>query len=104
MQKITASLSTQYKGGGVQTQINRIRKTTPNFETDLELLLKNHKLHRKCILSCGFLSKADIASEFSKLKSGLKVRGNIVQLLWILSSFSHAAKDANVIPIIYCDA
>jgi len=98
-----ASLDSQYKSGsGVQTQINRIRKSTPNFNGDIDLLLKNHKLHRKCILSCSFLSKNQIENEFNKLKRGERVRGNIVQLLWILSSFSHAAKEANVIPIIYC--
>jgi hypothetical protein len=102
LQKIV-SLTSYYKSGnGVQTQINRIRKTTPNFNGDIDLLFKNHKLHRKCILSCSFLSKNQVANEFSKLQKGESVRGNIVQLLWILSSFSHAAKEANVIPIIYC--
>lgn len=102
--KVTTSLMKKYKSReGTQTEIERIRKTTSNFDMDIDLLLKDHKLHRKCILSCSFLSKSDLTMEFSKLKSGAKVRGNIVQLLWILSSFSHAAKEANVIPIIYCD-
>lgn len=104
IQKVQTSLSKQYLGGGVQTKIDRIRKITPTFETDLEILLKNHKLHRKCILSCSFLSKGDIAKEFNQLKKGVKVKGHIIQLIWILSSFSHAAKEANVIPMIYCAA
>lgn len=104
IQKVQTSLSKQYLGAGVQTKINRIRKTTPTFETDLEALLKNHKLHRKCILSCSFLSKGDLAKEFNQLKKGGKVKGHIIQLIWILSSFSHAAKEANVIPMIYCAA
>lgn len=104
IQKVQTSLSKQYLGASVQTKINRIRKTTPTFETDLEALLKNHKLHRKCILSCSFLSKGDLAKEFNQLKKGGKVKGHIIQLIWILSSFSHAAKEANVIPMIYCAA
>lgn len=104
-QKVTTSLANQYKcGKGVQTQIARIRKSTPNFDTDIDSLFRDHKLHRKCILSCSFISKTAIAAEFNKLKNGQKVRGNIVQLLWILSSFAHAAKDVNVIPVIYCAA
>ena len=101
--KISHKLLKKYKcGKGTQTQIDRVRKTCPNFSTDIDLLLKNHKLYRKCILSCSFISKTQIHAEFSAIKQGKKVRGNIIQLLWILSSFSHAAKDANVIPIIYC--
>lgn len=104
-QKVTLSLANHYKcGKGVQTQIARIRKSTPNFDTDIDSLFRDHKLHRKCILSCSFISKTAITVEFNKLKNGQKVRGNIVQLLWILSSFAHAAKDVNVIPMIYCAA
>ncbi|WP_313043396.1 hypothetical protein [Acinetobacter sp.] len=103
--KVTTSLLKQYKSGkGTQTQIDRIRKTTTNFSTDIDFLLKNHKLYRKCILSCNFISKQAIQIEFNKLKNKQPVRGHIVQLLWILSSFSHATKEANVIPIIYCAA
>ena len=40
--------------------------------------------------------------EFIKLKSQKNVGGHIVQLLWILSSFIHAARESGVIPIIYC--
>ncbi len=82
--------------------INRIRKESGNFSLDIESLLKSHKLHRKCILSCSFISKSKIKIEFEKIKKGETVRGHIVQLLWILSSFIHAAKEVSVIPIIYC--
>ncbi|WP_161419515.1 hypothetical protein [Acinetobacter haemolyticus] len=104
-QKVKKSLLKNYKcGKGTQTQIDRIRKTTTNFSTDIESLLKNYRLYRKCILSCSFISKAKIEAEFNDIKQGKQVRGHIIQLLWILSSFSHAAKEANVIPIIYCAA
>ncbi|WP_227510321.1 hypothetical protein [Acinetobacter equi] len=104
-QKVKTSLCKQYKSGnGVQTQIERIRKTTPNLSSDIDSLLRNHRLYRKCILSCSFISKSKIEAEFNDIKQEKKVRGHIIQLLWILSSFAHAAKEANVIPIIYCAA
>lgn len=104
-QKIKTSLCKQYKSGkGTQTQIEKIRKTTPNLSSDIDSLLRNHRLYRKCILSCSFISKTKIEAEFNDIRQGKKVRGHIIQLLWILSSFSHAAKEANVIPIIYCAA
>ena len=37
-----------------------------------------------------------------RVKIPKNVRGHIVQLLWILSSFIHAARESGVIPIIYC--
>ncbi|ENW03396.1 hypothetical protein [Acinetobacter beijerinckii] len=92
------------KGKGVQTKISRIRKDAGNFKQDIDLILKNPKLHRKCILSCNFISKSNIEKELRKLQQGHKVGGHITQWLWILSSFSHAAKDAGVFPMIYCAA
>lgn len=109
LRKYSSTLAGCYKSGkdsagnaGVQTMINRIRKESGNFSLDIESLLKSHKLHRKCILSCSFISKSKIKIEFEKIKKGETVRGHIVQLLWILSSFIHAAKEVSVIPIIYC--
>ncbi|WP_436870514.1 hypothetical protein [Acinetobacter courvalinii] len=92
------------KGKGVQTKIPRIRKDAGSFDKDIDLILKNPKLHRKCILSCNFISKSKIEKELRKLQQGHKVGGHITQWLWILSSFSHAAKDAGVFPMIYCAA
>jgi hypothetical protein len=95
--------SKTYKNNGVNSQINRARKgSISDINTYTEDLLKDYKIHRKCILSCSFLSKSEIAQEFNRITNGESVPGNIVQLLWIISSFAHAAKDNNVIPIIYC--
>lgn len=111
LHKYNSTLVGCYKSGkdsegkvGVQTVISRIRKEKTDFNSDIERLLKSHKLHRKCILACSFISKSKIKTEFEKIKKGEKVRGHIIQFLWILSSFSHAAKDAGVIPLIYCAA
>lgn len=110
--KYSTTFSEFYKSGkgangtgkGIQTQISRIRKDSGNFHEDINLILKNPKLHRKCILSCNFISKTKIEKELKKLQQGQKVAGHITQWLWILSSFSHAAKDAGVFPMIYCAA
>jgi hypothetical protein len=65
-------------------------------------MLGNYRLERQCILACDFLSKAAVTEEFRKLKRGLPVRGHVMQLLWIISSFVHAAKEMSVTPKIYC--
>ncbi|RYV01144.1 hypothetical protein SOPP22_16440 [Shewanella sp. OPT22] len=101
--RINDKFSNTYNNSGSNTQIARIRKGTPETaETFLDGLLKDYKLHRKCILSCSFLSKADVIVEFAKIQRNETVSGHVIQLLWIISSFAHAVKDMNAIPIIYC--
>ena len=85
------------------TNISRVRKgVLSSLDSSIETLFKNYALHRKCILSCSFISKSLIEAEFKKIASGTKVKGHVIQLLWILSSFVHASKEANVIPVVYC--
>lgn len=102
--KLGKTFSKSYKSGkGVQTKIPRVRKgDIGDFETFLKNLLKDYKLNRSCILCCSFLSVSDVTDEFNKIKDGRPVRGNVVQLLWIISSFAHAVKDMHARPIIYC--
>ncbi|MGO3870563.1 MAG: hypothetical protein ACTJH7_10785 [Alcaligenes sp.] len=104
LSKLEKTFKKHYKSGkGVQTKIPRIRQgNIDDFEPYLVNLLKDYKLNRSCVLCCSFLSLSDIKNEFKKIKEGESVRGNIVQLLWIISSFAHAVKDMNVRPIIYC--
>ncbi|MFA9487958.1 MULTISPECIES: hypothetical protein [unclassified Mannheimia] len=103
--KLNSKFNEKYKiPKGPLTNISRVRKgDLQDFESKLDSLLKNHSLSRKCILCCPFLSKSQIETEFNKIKTDEKVRGHIIQLLWIISSFSHAAKEMNIIPIIYCN-
>lgn len=101
MSKYNKKLSKKYSG----TKISRRRKGSPYaLNRYLKPLLGDYRLHRKCILACTFLSKADVAAEFQKIKNSKPVSGHVIQLLWIISSFAHAAKDMSVIPIIYCKA
>lgn len=65
-------------------------------------LLADPRLHRKCVLACSFLSKRRVVRELNRLHRGEPVRGHIVQLFWILSSFAHTVKEAGVVPVIYC--
>ena len=106
LSKLAKTFGKDYKSGkGVQTKIPRVRKgNVDDFEGYLTNLLKDYKLNRSCILCCSFLSISNITKEFTKIKKGKPVRGNIVQLLWIISSFAHAVKDMNARPIIYCAA
>ena len=98
-----SSLNGCYRNDKIQSNIHKVRKgNLDDLDTDLEELLKQHSLHRKCIIACPFLSRQDMEKEFNELAAGNKVRGHIIQLLWILSSFIHAAKESGIIPIIYC--
>ncbi|MUJ39424.1 hypothetical protein [Aliivibrio fischeri] len=103
VQRIEDKFNNLYSNNGTQTQIKRVRQgNMTNVETDLGDLLKNYQLHRKCILSCSFMSKSEIEAQFRRIQNGENVPGHITQLLWIISSFAHAVRDMNVIPIIYC--
>ncbi|EHS5054595.1 hypothetical protein KV686_003678, partial [Salmonella enterica] len=75
---------------------------TRKLKKYLDDLSKDVKLHRKCILSCSFISKNEVKREFGKLRRNQPVKPHVIQLLWILSSFSHAVKEVNAVPVIYC--
>lgn len=103
LERINGKFSGTYSNSGCNTSISRIRKGDPaQAEGYLDGFLKDYKLHRKCILSCSFISKSSVKTEFSKIQRGESVPGHIIQLLWIISSFAHAVRDMNAIPIIYC--
>lgn len=103
LERINGKFSDTYSNNGCTTSITRVRKGDPSqAEAYLDGLLKDYKLHRKCILSCSFLSKSAVTAEFTKIQRGDSVSGHIIQLLWIISSFAHAVRDMNAIPIIYC--
>ncbi|MFC4929028.1 hypothetical protein [Massilia sp. GCM10023247] len=103
LKKLHDKFAYTYNLDGVQTNISRVRQGDPkNIDLYLTDLQRDFRLRRKCVLACSFLSKNAIANEFTKIKAGQQVTGAVVQLLWIISSFAHAARDANVVPAIYC--
>lgn len=103
MDKCQNKFSEMYVRDKISSQLSRTRKGNVSLIGDyLTNLLKDYRLHRKCILSCSFLSKEEVSLAFKEMSTGKKVSGNVIQLLWIISSFAHAAKDINVIPVIYC--
>lgn len=95
--------ATKFKGRYKGTLIERTRRgDLKNLNSDIKQLLADHRLHRKCIVACSTLSKKLVETEFAKMKSGARVRGNVTQLFWILSSFIHAAQGSSSVPIVYC--
>lgn len=87
----------------VDTQISRVRKApAERINPYVKALLSDYRLLRKCILACSFMSKQQVAQEFQAISNGQPVSGHVVQLFWILSSFAHAAKEYNIVPVIYC--
>lgn len=101
--KVKSKLSGQYVHNKTQTRIQLARRgNLAKFDADLNALLANPRLHRKCVLACSFLSRAAVAAEFANIQAGTPVKGHIVQLMWILSSFVHAVREAQAVPEIYC--
>ncbi len=99
VEKRNRKFNKKYKG----TDIDRVRRKVNNPLKDyLSALLQDYRLNRRCILACSFLSKSMLQREFSRIQRRERAPGNVTQLLWIISSFAHAAKEMNVIPIIYC--
>ena len=99
-------INRMYERDSTVSQIQRMRKgSLSTLDKDLiNNIINNYETHRECILSCSFLSKNDIKIEFDKIKLDQYVKGNVYQLFWIISSFIHACRGSNVIPIIYCKA
>ena len=95
--------STKFKGKYRSTLIERTRRgDLKTLNSDVKQLLSDHRLHRKCIVACSSLSKKLVECEFARMKNGARVRGNVTQLFWILSSFIHAAQGNSCVPIVYC--
>jgi hypothetical protein len=101
--KLKGTLANNYKDKKISTSIKRIRKGNQiNFNKDIKRLISAQNLKRKCILACSFTSKEAVTKELLKIKARKPVKGNIIQLMWIISSFIHATREANIVPIIYC--
>lgn len=98
----SASFGKRYKRGVVSSIIRLRKGSRRQLPGYLDRLLANPKLHRECVLSCSFLSKAAVSAQFSRLNAPAGAPGHVVQLLWIISSFVHSAREAGVVPRIYC--
>ncbi|HAH0622853.1 TPA: hypothetical protein HHG18_004404, partial [Escherichia coli] len=104
LDKVKNKIKKNYVNNNTGTKIKRIRKgDARKLKKYLDDLSKDVKLHRKCILSCSFISKSEVKREFGKLRRNQPVKPHVIQLLWILSSFSHAVKEVNAVPVIYCE-
>lgn len=97
--KYTEKFATSY----ADTQISRVRKAPAEQPNSyVKTLMSDYRLLRKCILACSFMSKQQVTQAFHAISNGQPVPGHVVQLFWIVSSFAHAAKEYNVVPVIYC--
>ncbi len=94
----------KFKNTYASTSIRRTRRgNVANVMSDVKALLADHRLHRKVVIACPYLSKSSVGAEFVRMGKGYQVRGNVTQLFWIISSYIHAAMGAAVVPVIYCD-
>lgn len=104
MRTFKAKYNNKLRRSYAGTRIQRKRQGGDQASLDgvLDTVLRSYRVQRRCVLACDFLSRAEIVREFEKIKAGRRVRGHVVQLLWILSSFAHATKEMSVEPRIYC--
>jgi hypothetical protein len=84
------------------SSIDRVRRRSGQFPSFVKKLTGSYKYERTCVLACSFISKSQMSRELKKIKKGERVRGNITQFFWIISSFAHACKEAGVTMRIYC--
>lgn len=97
------SKSKKFRKEYSSTSIKRLRKgSLGELKKYINTLLSDPNLKRYCILSCSFVSKRQLEDEFKKMTANKSVRGEVIQLFWILSSFVCACREKGVIPIIYC--
>jgi hypothetical protein len=87
-----------------ESSISRRRKgRVSSLSSTVDEMLSRPQLHRKCILVCSFLSKKDLSKALKQLKENPSdVKGHVIQLYWILSSFIHASKEMSIVPEIIC--
>ncbi len=89
--------------GGPNTKIPRFKiGNEARLISYLDDNLSDFSISRKCVLVCSFISKSSIIKQFNKLIKGQTTKGNIPQMVWILSSFIHSCKELSVTPVIYC--
>lgn len=99
----SSKVNSKFKKTYGHTQIQRTRRgNSAQANSDIKNMLADHRLHRKCIVACSSLSKKDVELEFNKMKRGVRVKGNVTQLFWILSSFIHSSQGSSSVPIVYC--
>lgn len=102
-EQLQAKYDVSWRNDYAGTRISKIRiGDRRRLRAGVSQLLADPRLHRKCVLACSFLSRRRVVRELNRLHRGEPVRGHIVQLFWILSSFAHAVKEAGVVPVIYC--
>jgi hypothetical protein len=100
----------QYKIGGVQTQIDRIRKCptrTNQIQTIKELVYNassSANFRRKVFIVVNFISKADLKKSIEDIKNGNQFVQNGVplQILWFVNSLLCSAYELNTELRIIC--
>ena len=86
------------------SQIARIR--TAHNEAELRInamrMIESPFYEREIAIVTPFLSKSELVEAFQDVSSGVLVSHHIPQLIWLLSGFVSACKEAAVKPAIFC--
>jgi hypothetical protein len=87
----------------VNSKIRRLRRGDGRrVHAQVKSILESPKLHKKCVIACSFISKRAMTQTLNRVERRERVPGHVYQLLWILSSYAHAVRDAGAFPVIYC--
>jgi hypothetical protein len=80
------------------TSIPRLRKgdTGPNFIKKIKATFSQPNIKKEIFLVINFLSKNQLATELTNLKTGKKCKNQTVQLLWILSSLIGTCQEKGI--------
>ncbi len=94
-----------YNAPGVgPTRIRRLRGTTTLGQASqaLSRIVATANVLRRVCLVTSFVSKSAVEAAFDDLKAGRKVKPQIIQLLWLLTSFIGTCLEAGAQPRILC--
>lgn len=86
------------------SRITRIR--TAHAESELRInamrMIESPFYEREIAIVTPFLSKSELVKAFQDVSSGVLVSHHVPQLIWLLSGFVSACKEAAVKPTIFC--
>jgi hypothetical protein len=76
---------------------------TANAATQVMLsVLGRPTTTRRMCLVVSFISKAELTQALTQLRNANQGRCQLIQLLWLVSSYIGACRDAGALPCIYC--
>jgi len=74
----------------------------PTVSDAFAAIAADPRTRRTVVLVVNFLSKAELTKAYNQIVQGTHVRPQVVQMIWLLSSFANACIDAGATPVVKC--